>query len=361
MSLKDTTRVLKFLLEIREMSITNITNNSSESEVENRIDNDSIGTVKGKIITIAAKLTDQSDSNEITHLFSVFKSLLVQNANLTRQNHDLKNQLVNSTPNYSKIQDDLEAKFEEYKVQLENENLQNLVAQQKIIHELVQKNENLVKENETLKIENKRLVEDIASLKATAITQSEEIETLKATSVTQSEKIDALIKKNEDICFQNYISDVFHYMREGIISKNTSATYPDGKDCLFHLYTEKELEDPKDEDYEDSEEDEKKKDIAEVTTKKVQWNDASSFITGMDLDPTLIRDLHKFNKDRNDDTHDEDCNLKTSRKITSPRNQAALKELKTVVDKIETGHASYFIKARLMAWLDRNIKSEITV
>ena len=90
--------------------------------------------------------------------------------------------------------------------------------------------------------------------------------------------------------------------------------------------------------------------IAEVNQKKMDFQKASEFISGLGLDETLVRDLRVFNKSRNEDTHDADCKLKTKKKIMSKNNQTALKELRTILEGLHEGHAAFHLKTRLMSW-----------
>ena len=67
---------------------------------------------------------------------------------------------------------------------------------------------------------------------------------------------------------------------------------------------------------------------------------ASTFITSIGLDPSLVLDMYKLNKNRNDDTHDEDYKLFISKKVTNPKNVKALGEIRTALSKLHEANTS---------------------
>jgi hypothetical protein len=298
-------------------------------EAEERQLTELILSFKISVPVVTAKLSNKSDSDVVVNLFMDFQGLANQNVVLRRRNRDLLNQLTVSGPNYSKIKEELEGKFEKYKIQIERENLLKDVENQKNINELRRQNADLMAENESLKAINQAMASKIEAL-----------ETIVA----------KLNKKAEDVEFQNYIADVFRYIRDGIVAKNTSPTFPKGSDCMSLLYSSPDLEFPDQDDFGESEVDEWNAAIAEVNKKNADYGKASTFLTGLGLDASLVRDLRVFNKARNDDTNDEECKLKAKFKVTSNKNQAALKELRTTLQRLDEGHAAFPLKARLIAW-----------
>ena len=69
------------------------------------------------------------------------------------------------------------------------------------------------------------------------------------------------------------------------------------------------------------------------------------------MDASLVRDLRVFDKVRNEDNHDADCKLKTKYKITSKKNQTALKEL----CDLHEGHVAFHLQTRLISWFESGI------
>jgi len=312
-----------------EDSTQTLTEESEEQQVA-----ESVRLIKINITAVTAKLDSKSDSALVVDLFVNFQGLANENLTLKRRNRDLISQLTVSAPNYTKMKEELEAKFTSYKLLIERENLLREVENQKIINELRQLNAELMAENVSLKATNQVMVGKIQLLE---------------TTVTQ------LKKKAEDVEFQNYIGDAFRYIRDGIVSKGSSTNFPKGSDCMGLLYSLQDLEYPEPDDFEESEIDERNAAIAEVEKKRTDYNRAAEFLADLGLDATLIRDLRGFNKARNDDTHDEDCKLRTKSKLTSIKNQTALKELRTILNRLDEDHAAFPLKNRLIAWCDKVI------
>ena len=82
-----------------------------------------VQTFKISVSAVSAKLSNKSDSDMVVNLFINFQGLANQNLELRRRNRDLLSQLTVSAPNYSKIKEELEGKFQSYKLQIERENL----------------------------------------------------------------------------------------------------------------------------------------------------------------------------------------------------------------------------------------------
>ena len=64
---------------------------------------------------------------------------------------------------------------------------------------------------------------------------------------------------------------------------------------------------------------------------------ASTFITSIGLDPSLVLDMYDSNKNRNNDT---DCKLFISKNFTNPKNVKALGEIRTALSKLHEGNTS---------------------
>lgn len=105
------------------------------------------------------------------------------------------------------------------------------------------------------------------------------------------EDVAKLRKLAEDIEFQNYIADVFRFLRDGIIAIESSPQFKKGTDCLSFLYSDEALAFPDEEDFEDTEVDEKNKAIAEVQKKITEYQTAEAFLTGITV---FIRDLENL-------------------------------------------------------------------
>jgi hypothetical protein len=206
-------------------------------------------------------------------------------------------------------------------------------------------------ENKSLKVVNQAMVLKIEALE-TAVAKlvakldknAEDFELLGTT-------VAKLVKKAEDTEFRIYIVDAFRYIRDGIVAKGTSATFPKGSDCMSLMYSSQDLEFPDPDDYEESEVDEWNAVIAEVTKKNADYLIASTFLSGLGLDASSVRDLRVFTGARSN-TYNEDCELTTKLKVTNRKNQAALKELLRNLQRLDEGHAAFPLKARLTSWCD---------
>lgn len=58
--------------------------------------------------------------------------------------------------------------------------------------------------------------------------------------------------------------------------------------------------------------------------------------------------MYKLNTNHNDNTHDEDCKLLISKKVTSAKNVKALREIQASLLKLHEGNAAFHVKDRLL-------------
>ena len=141
--------------------------------------------------------------------------------------------------------------------------------------------------------------------------------------------VTALLRtKLEDMEFHNFINDVFRFMRDGIIAKHSSTDFPNGSEDLLS-------DNEEDEDEEDTmTTEESNKSVQEKETALTKARDghlkASTFITLIGLDPSLVLDMYESNKNK----------LFISKKVTNPKNVKALGEIRTALFKLHEGNTS---------------------
>ena len=375
------------------------------------------------VINISAKLEDKGDSSVVMDLFQQNVLYVNEIIKLRKRNCDLITQITTSLPNYSKLKEELEVKFATYKSDLEKDQMSCEVQHAKTVAELKHQNSLLHRENEELKRMNKILIDKIDAMEAQMDkdrvqmdkdrgkiyamevqmdkdrvqmdkdrvqkdkdrvqmdkdrVQMDKDRVQKDKDRVQMDKdrgkiyameaqMDKLQTKLEDIEFQNFISDVFRFMRDGIIAKHSSTDFPNGVSALPLLKSPEDLlsDDEEDEDEEDTMTDEERTKSAqekEAALTKAQDGHlrASTFIMSIGLDHTLVRDMYKLNKNRNDDTHDEDCKLFISKKVTSPKNVKALGEIRASLLKLHEGNAAFHVKDRLLQWVTSSLSAPTT-
>eukprot|EP01036_Dinobryon_divergens_P032432 gene32432-42019_t len=283
------------------------------------------------VINISAKLEDKQDSSVVVDLFQYL-------------------------PNYSKIKEELEVKFATYKSELERDRMSCDVQHAKTVNELKLQNSLLQNVNEELKSMNKILIDKFDAMEV---------------RMKEDRVVTAMLRtKLEDMEFQNCISDVFRFMRDGIIAKQTSTDFPKGVSALPLLKYPKDLEsddeEDEDKDEDDTMTDEERTKSAEekeaaLTTARDGHLKASTFIESIGLDPSLVLDMYKLNKNHNDDTHDDDWRLKITKKVTNPHNLKALGEIQASLLKLHEGNAAFHVKDRLLQWVTVSISAAATV
>jgi hypothetical protein len=305
------------------------------------------------IVNISAKLEDSSDSKVVIELFQANATLFEEILTLKKRNEDLVSQIISNLPNYSKIEEELEGKFKSYKETFEQERLQYDVEQTKTINQLKEQNSILRQENESLKLQNKLLIKKLADMDTSIAALEVQVKEGRETAVILQTKL-------QDLDYQNYIADVHRFIRDGIIAKKSDSGFTKSTLALQYLKRPEELESndgDDDDDDDDSAIDEAEKEEAKAALVEARNQNAlaTRFIESLGLDVTLVRELYRMNQDRNSEVHDADCKMKTSKKITSAKNQAALKEIRNVLTKIKPENAAYPIKDSLLKWVDSSI------
>ena len=298
------------------------------------------------VVNISAKLEDSEDSNVVINLFQQNVLLVNEIVILRKQNCDLITQVTTNTSNYVNIKEELAS----YKSDLDKDRLVCDVQHAKTVNEFKHQNMLLQKENAELKTMNKDLVDRINDMEGQVKKLQTKIENIDFQNCSQVKKLQTKI---EDIDFQNCTRDVFRYWRDGVIAKHTSVDFPKGVSPLPFLKYPKDLlsDDEEGDEEENITDKERAEQIAALAMARDGHLKASAFIVSIGLDPVLILDMHKMNKNRDYDTHDEDSKLKISKKLTSRKNQEALSEIKISLLKIHEGNAAFCIKGKLLSWV----------
>ena len=144
-----------------------------------------------------------------------------RNSELRKRNRDLITQITISRPNYNKIKEDLEVKFATYKSDLERD---RFLAR---FRRSMNQNFLLQKEYEELKSMNKILIDKIDAMEVKIDKDREKVDAMEVVTTLLRTKL-------EDIEFQNFINDVFRFMRDGIIAKHSSTDFPNGVSALLY-------------------------------------------------------------------------------------------------------------------------------
>jgi hypothetical protein len=279
-----------------------------------------------QITTVIATLGD-GDAELLTDLLKSHHFLLRQLATERRRNRDLISQITTSLPNYTKIKEELEDKFQSYKEQSESDRIQTDIVHKRIVNELRKQNAALESENAILKTKNAELTARLDAIQQELTDQKDTARKLQI--------------KLDDITFANNLADFFQFIRNKIILK--APPTPDcPKDLLRALRRPQELDET---DLEDEE-------VARVQQEKVQDGHARAFLTSLSLDPDLILSLYRLNKDRNDDTHDEDFKLNAKKTVKALANQKALGEIRSTLLSVTEAHQAYKVKSGVIAMID---------
>jgi hypothetical protein len=339
------------------------------------------------VINISAKLEDSEDSSVVMDLFRQNVLYINEIIKLRQRNSEL----IASLSNYKE-------ELETYKADLERDRMSREVQHAKTVTELKHQNSLLQKEIEELKSMNNILIDKIGGMeiqmdkdrvqrdkdRVQRDKDRVKIDGMEIQMDKDRVKIDGMViqidgmevqmdkdrvgtallwTKLQDIEFQNFISDVFHYMRDGIIAKHSSTDFPSGVSALPLLkYTEDLLSDDEDEEEDTMTDEERTKSAQEKEAALTKARDghlkASTFIKSIGLDPSLVLDMYKLNKNRNDDTHDEDYKLFISKKVTNPKNVKALGKIQASLLKLHEGNAAFHVKDRLLQWITFSLSAQ---
>ena len=277
------------------------------------------------VTTIISHL-ERSEADIITNLLFSHSILLHEVLKERKRNRDLVAQITTSLPNYTKIKEELDAKFEEHLLQQGRDKILLEVQHKKTIFELKRQNELLLKENTELKEMNERL--------------SQELVIVRGDIARQTKTITSLQIQLEDISIANTLSDFFRYIRAVVIAKTTpSKEFPKPEDAL------KALRRPDEVDLDDADDE----DVDQIKAEAQADQDARAFLSARKLNPDLMLDLYRLNYTS---THYCESKLLPQKTITAVKNQAALNEVRGKVASIQAHHAAHHVKNGVLCMID---------
>ena len=224
------------------------------------------------VTTIISHL-ERSEADIITNLLFSHSLLVHKVLKERKRNRDLVAQITTSLPNYTKIKEELAAKFEEHLLQQGRDKILLEVQHKKTIFELKRQNELLLKENTELKETNERL--------------SQELVIVRGDIARQTKMITSLQIQLENISIANTLSDFFRYIRAVVIAKTTpSKEFPKPEDALQALRRpdEVDLDDVDDED------------VDQIKAEAKADQDAGAFLSARKLNPDLMLDLYRLKR-----------------------------------------------------------------
>ena len=132
--------------------------------------------------------------------------------------------------------------------------------------------------------------------------------------------------------------DFFGIIRDTIIFKaKPTAEFPKPTRSVLKALRQPENLDPDDPEYE----------------KELDLNaKARAFLKNIALDPDLILNMHKLNRDRNYNTHYTNFRINKQKHLSAKENQNALKEIKLELQNITPAHNAYKVKTGAITLID---------